>query len=88
VHAMRNLPQHRDLLVSRMERRSRARILKANMGTMSNPSFQTCYQPHGATPQGGLCSAEHKDPYAQCRVMRSVGLLGLVGAGSASGHCA
>jgi RNA-directed DNA polymerase len=40
------------------------------------------------TPQGSLCSAEHNEPYAQCRVMRSVGLLGLVGAGSASGHCA
>jgi RNA-directed DNA polymerase len=25
------------------------------------------------TPQGGLCSAEHKDPNAQCRVMRSAG---------------
>ena len=27
------------------------------------------------TPQGGLCSAEHKPPYEQCRVMRSAGLL-------------
>jgi retron-type reverse transcriptase len=25
------------------------------------------------TPQGGLCSAEHKPPYAQCLVMRSAG---------------
>jgi RNA-directed DNA polymerase len=25
------------------------------------------------TPQGGLCSAEHKEPYAQRRVMRSAG---------------
>ena len=39
-------------------------------------------------PQGGLCSAEHKPPYAQCRVMRSAGLPGLVRAGSAGGHCA
>jgi group II intron reverse transcriptase/maturase len=30
------------------------------------------------TPQGGLCSAEHKPPYEQCWVMRSVGLSGLV----------
>jgi RNA-directed DNA polymerase len=30
------------------------------------------------TPQGGLCSAEHNPPYAQCRVMRSAGLGGLV----------
>jgi len=39
-------------------------------------------------PQGGLCSAEHNEPYEQCRVMRSAGLPGLVGAGSASEHCA
>jgi retron-type reverse transcriptase len=39
-------------------------------------------------PQGGLCSAEHKLPYAQCLVMRSAGLAGLVGAGSAGEHCA
>ena len=25
------------------------------------------------TPQGGLCSAEHKEPYAQYRIMRSAG---------------
>jgi RNA-directed DNA polymerase len=25
------------------------------------------------TPQGGLCSAEHNEPYAQCLVMRSAG---------------
>jgi RNA-directed DNA polymerase len=40
------------------------------------------------TPQGGLCSAEHKPPYEQCRVMRSADPLALVGAGSASEHCA
>ena len=40
------------------------------------------------TPQGGLCSAEHNPPYAQCRVMRSAGPPALVGAGSASEHCA
>jgi hypothetical protein len=39
-------------------------------------------------PQGSLCSAEHKPPYEQCRVMRSAVLLVLVGAGSASEHCA
>ncbi len=36
------------------------------------------------TPQGGLCAAEHKPPNEQCRVMRSAGLPGLVGAGWAS----
>jgi retron-type reverse transcriptase len=40
------------------------------------------------TPQGSLCSAEHKPPYEQCRVMRSAGVPGLVGAGSASERCA
>ena len=34
------------------------------------------------SPQGALCSAEHNAPYEQCWVMRSVGLLGLVRAGS------
>jgi RNA-directed DNA polymerase len=40
------------------------------------------------SPQGGLCSASHKPPYEQCWVMRSAGLPGLVGAGSASERCA
>jgi RNA-directed DNA polymerase len=40
------------------------------------------------TPQGGLCSAEHNDPYEQCRVMRSAGLPGLVTAMLAFEHCA
>src|SRR5260221_10105489 len=40
------------------------------------------------TPQGGLCSAAHKEPNEQCRVMRSAGLPGLVGAGSVSERCA
>ena len=36
------------------------------------------------TPQGGLCAAEHNEPYEQYRVMRSVGLSGLVRTGSAA----
>ncbi len=40
------------------------------------------------TPQGGLCSAEHKDPYEQCWVMRSAGLLALVTAMLGVEHCA
>jgi RNA-directed DNA polymerase len=40
------------------------------------------------SPQGGLCSAEHNDPYAQCWVMRSAGLEALVDAGSAGERCA
>jgi RNA-directed DNA polymerase len=45
-------------------------------------------RPVTGTPQGGLCSAEHKPPYAQCWVMRSADLGGLVGAGSAGERCA
>ena len=40
------------------------------------------------TPQGGLCSAEHKPPYEQCRVMCSAGLSNLVGAVSVRERCA
>jgi len=40
------------------------------------------------TPQGGLCAAEHNEPYEQYRVMRSVGLSGLVRTGSATERCA
>ena len=40
------------------------------------------------TPQGSLCSAEHKDPNEQCWVMRSVGLLSLVSAGPGVERCA
>ena len=38
------------------------------------------------TPQGGLCSAEHNPPYAQCWIMRSVGLSVLVRARSGVEH--
>jgi RNA-directed DNA polymerase len=40
------------------------------------------------SPQGSLCPVAHKPPYAQFRVMRSAGLPGLGGAGSAGEHCA
>ena len=40
------------------------------------------------TPQGGLCAAAHKPPYAQCRIMRSVGPLRLVRGRQASERCA
>jgi len=40
------------------------------------------------TPQGSLCSAEHKPPYEQWRVMRSAGLLALVRALPAVERCA
>src|SRR5258708_1527238 len=43
---------------------------------------------NAGTPQGGLCSAEHNDPYEQCRVMRSAGLLALVTAMLALERCA
>jgi RNA-directed DNA polymerase len=31
---------------------------------------------HAGTPQGSLCSAEHNEPYAQYRIMRSAGRCG------------
>ncbi|MBV8575811.1 MAG: group II intron reverse transcriptase domain-containing protein, partial [Acetobacteraceae bacterium] len=40
------------------------------------------------TPQGGLCSASHKPPYEQRRVMRSAGLPALVTATLALKRCA
>jgi retron-type reverse transcriptase len=39
-------------------------------------------------PQGGLCSAEHNDPYEQRRIMPSAGLFCLVGAGWVAERCA
>jgi retron-type reverse transcriptase len=39
-------------------------------------------------PQGGLCSASHKPPYEQRRVMRSAGLLALVTALPGAESCA
>jgi retron-type reverse transcriptase len=46
------------------------------------------HQTPSGCPQGGLCSAEHNEPYEQCRVMRSAGLLGLVTATLGVEHCA
>jgi len=40
------------------------------------------------TPQGGLCSAEHKPPYEQRWVMRSAGRHDLVTAILGIDHCA
>jgi hypothetical protein len=48
----------------------------------------TLRQRDRGTPQGALCAAAHKPPYAQCRIMRSAGLAGLVVAGSAGERCA
>jgi group II intron reverse transcriptase/maturase len=48
----------------------------------------TLQQRDRGTPQGGLCAAEHKEPYEQCWIMRSVGLLGLVRAGPGIERCA
>jgi hypothetical protein len=45
-------------------------------------------QTEEGTPQGGLCSATHNDPNAQCRVMRSAGLPGLLVAGLTGERCA
>ena len=59
-------------------------FLKAGILTEDGTLAETT----AGTPQGSLCSAEHNPPYAQCRVMCSAGLPGLVGAGSAGERCA
>jgi retron-type reverse transcriptase len=43
---------------------------------------------HSGTPQGGLCKALHKEPYEQCRVMRSAGRVALVTATLRVDRCA
>ena len=51
------------------------------VGGMLKAGYLENWEYHGTlsgTPQGGLCSAEHKPPYAQCRVMHSAGLPGLL----------
>jgi RNA-directed DNA polymerase len=48
----------------------------------------TVRQRDRGTPQGGLCSAEHKPPYEQCWIMRSVGLSFLVRAVPRVQRCA
>jgi RNA-directed DNA polymerase len=55
-------------------------FLKAGILTELGENRET----HTGTPQGGLCSAEHNPPYAQCRVMRSAGVSCLVGPGRRS----
>jgi RNA-directed DNA polymerase len=48
----------------------------------------TVYARDRGTPQGGLCSAEHKPPYEQCGIMRSVVLMSLVRAMTGIDRCA
>src|SRR5580658_2619606 len=43
---------------------------------------------HTGTPQGALCSAEHKPPYEQCGIMRSAVLMSLVRAMTGIDRCA
>jgi group II intron reverse transcriptase/maturase len=45
-------------------------------------------QSEKGSPQGGLCSAEHKPPYEQCGIMRSVVLMSLVRAMTGIDRCA
>ena len=40
------------------------------------------------TPRGALCADAHKEPYEQCRVMRSAGPLALVTATLGIEYCA
>jgi len=59
-------------------------FLKAGIMTESG-QFQDTYT---GTPQGGLCSAEHKPPNEQRWLMRSVDLSGLMSGGSRVERCA
>ena len=59
-------------------------FLKAGVMTIAGEREDTWT----GTPQGSLCSAEHKEPYEQRWVMRSARGLPLVGAVAAAGRCA
>ena len=59
-------------------------FLKAGILTEAGDREDT----YTGTPQGSLCSAEHKPPYEQCRVMRSADPLALVTATRGLEHCA
>ena len=63
------------------------KLLRAMLraGVMEDGQLQ---RPGTGTPQGSLCAAAHNDPYEQCRVMRSAGLLALVTGLLALDHCA
>ena len=59
-------------------------FLKSGVLTESGEQQDTL----AGTPQGGLCSAEHKPPYEQCGIMRSVVLMSLVRAMTGIDRCA
>jgi len=54
-------------------------------GVIEDGQWSACEE---GSPQGGLCSAEHNEPYGQCRVMRSAESLALVTAALAIDYCA
>jgi hypothetical protein len=61
------------------------------IGNMIKAGYLEDWQYHetlSGCPQGSLCSAEHNEPYEQCWVMRSAGLLALVTAMLALDRCA
>jgi RNA-directed DNA polymerase len=81
---------HRDLMQAVEERVCDQAVLALirallRAGVMDGGSLR---RGAAGTPQGGLCSAEHKPPYEQCRVMRSAGLLALVTATLGTERCA
>jgi retron-type reverse transcriptase len=61
------------------------------IGNMLKAGYMEDWRYHdtlSGCPQGGLCSAEHNDPYEQCWVMRSAVVLALVTAMLGVEHCA
>ena len=63
-------------------------LIKAFLKAGIMSSDGTVRDSEAGTPQGGLCAAEHKDPYEQCLVMRSARRSVLAGTVSTVERCA